>query len=74
VPLSAAEADSQTTDPSVCGVRISDLITERTFATVSPDAASECADGRTLTGTADVYTFCTLPLDVAWHSPKSRVI
>jgi hypothetical protein len=49
-----AEAHSQTADPSVCGVRISDLITWRIFAAVSFYATSERADGRALTGAAEV--------------------
>jgi hypothetical protein len=39
-----AESDSQTADPPVCDVRINNLITGRTFTTVSLDATPECAD------------------------------
>jgi hypothetical protein len=45
-----AETDSQTADLSARGVRISDLIIERTFVIASFYAASECADGRALIG------------------------
>jgi hypothetical protein len=45
-----AEADSQINNPSVRGVRSSDLITGGIFAAPSLAAASECADKRALAG------------------------
>jgi hypothetical protein len=45
-----AEADSDTADPSVRGVRIADRITGCISA-----AAPECANGRALTGAEEVY-------------------
>lgn len=52
-----AETDSKTDDLSVHGVRIADLITGGIFAVAMLYAVPECADGRALTGAADVYTF-----------------
>jgi hypothetical protein len=48
-----AEADTETTDPSVCGVCPIDRITERIFAAASLYATLDSADGHTLTDTAD---------------------
>jgi hypothetical protein len=45
-----AEADLQTADPSVHGVRISDLTTGRIFAATSVYTTPECAGGRARTG------------------------
>jgi hypothetical protein len=62
-----AEANSQIADPSVRGIRISDLITGRPFT-------AKCGDGRAITGTADVHAFYSPSLDTVRHPPKSRVI
>jgi hypothetical protein len=48
---------AETTDLSVCGVRISDLVTGRHFAASSPYSTAECPDRCALTGAADVYVF-----------------
>jgi hypothetical protein len=69
-----AEANSQTADPSVRGVPISDLITRRIFAAASLFAAPKCADVRSFSGAAEVYAFYSPPFKTARHSPKSRVI
>jgi hypothetical protein len=51
------EANCSTTDPSVCGVRITHLTTGGIFAAASLYATPECADGRDRTCPADVYAF-----------------
>jgi multisubunit Na+/H+ antiporter MnhE subunit len=51
------EDNSTTTDPSVCDVRIADLISGCIFAAASLYATSECADGRALICAEGVYVF-----------------
>jgi hypothetical protein len=63
-----ADADSQTTDPSVRGVRISDLMTGGIFPATSLYAASECANGCALTRDVDAYAF----LLIFWTSWAPR--
>jgi hypothetical protein len=53
-----AEADSETADPSGCGVRIADPIPSCIFA------APDCSEGRARTGAVDGYTF----LLIFWKS------
>jgi hypothetical protein len=64
---SIVEANSETIDPSLRGFRITDLITGRIFAAASLYAALDCADGRALTGPAEVHAFslisCKLIVD-----------
>jgi hypothetical protein len=59
-----AEANCQTTDPSVPCVRISDLITARIFATASLSAAPECVDAGIRAGSVDFHAF----LLIFWKS------
>jgi hypothetical protein len=51
------EAGPETTDPSVRGVCIADLITRCIFAATSLFDTLECADRRALAGTGDIYAF-----------------
>jgi hypothetical protein len=68
------EPDFETSDPSISGVRIADFITRRIFAAASLYAATECADGRALTGAEDVYAFWLIlsKLIIGKHVVKSE--
>jgi hypothetical protein len=59
-----AEADTETTDPSACGVCTTDRITERIFAAAALYATLDSADGHTLTDTAEAGAL----LFIVWKS------
>jgi hypothetical protein len=62
-----AEADSETTDLSLGGLRIADLVIGCIFAAASLYATPRCADGCALAA-ADIYAF----LLIFWKSWASQ--